>query len=297
MSMISPRRNVRRSFDLLSGYTYYLPDIKGVFILLVFLFAGALLGNAVTALFMMIPGAEGLGAYSMLISYPIMFIPAMIYASSRSRFNEAFEAGEGIPVDRSDFGRLGFWVLAIMAIIVTLSASFLTDPLLKILPPTPEWFDNLTEQMLVGTPLWATLLSVSVFAPLFEEWLCRGLVLRGLLTHTRPVWAMVISSLFFAIIHLNPWQALPAFILGMLFAYVYYKTGSLKLTMLMHCTNNTFAALVGQNETFREMDSYTEILTGWQYATLLAASLFILVVFILILKRNVPAASEEITGE
>lgn len=297
MSMMSPRRSTRRSFDLLSNYTYYLPDIKGVFILLVFLFAGALLGNAVTALFMMIPGAEGLGAYSMLISYPIMFIPAMIYASSRSRFNEAFEAGEGIPVDRSDFGRLGFWVLAIMAIIVTLSASFLTDPLLKILPPTPEWFDNLTEQMLVGTPLWATLLSVSVFAPIFEEWLCRGLVLRGLLAHTRPVWAMVISSLFFAIIHLNPWQALPAFILGMLFAYVYYKTGSLKLTMLMHCTNNTFAALVGQNETFREMDSYTEILAGWQYATLLAASLFILVVFILILKRNVPAASEEITGE
>lgn len=295
--MLSPRRKIRRSFDLMSDFEYYLPDIKGVFILLAFLFAGALLGNAVTFLFMMIPGTEGLGAYSMLISYPVMFIPAMIYASGRSRFNEAFGAGEGIPLDRSEFGRLGFWPLALMTVIVTLSASFLTDPLMKILPPTPEWFDRLTEQMLVGTPLWATLLSVSVFAPLFEEWLCRGIILRGLLTRMKPGWAMVISSLFFALIHMNPWQALPAFLLGMLFAYVYYKTGSLKLTMLMHCTNNTFAALIGQDETLRGMESYTELFPAWQYVTLLAASLFIIAVFIRILKRNVSAAHKEIPGD
>ena len=295
--MLSPRRKIRRSFDLMSDFEYYLPDIKGVFILLAFLFAGALLGNAVTFLFMMIPGTEGLGAYSMLISYPVMFIPAMIYASDRSRFNEAFEAGEGIPLDRSEFGRLGFWPLALMTVIVTLSASFLTDPLMKILPPTPEWFDRLTEQMLVGTPLWATLLSVSVFAPLFEEWLCRGIILRGLLTRMKPGWAMVISSLFFALIHMNPWQALPAFLLGMLFAYVYYKTGSLKLTMLMHCTNNTFAALIGQDETLRGMESYTELFPAWQYVTLLAASLFIIALFIRILKRNVSAAHKEIPGD
>ena len=140
--------------------------------------------------------------------------------------------------------------------------------------------------MLTGTPLWATLLSVSVFAPVFEEWLCRGLVLRGLLHRMKPGWAMVISSAFFAVIHMNPWQALPAFALGMLFAYVYYKTGSLKLTMLMHCTNNTFAALIGQNEKFREINSYSEIMELWQYVTLVAAGLFIIIVFILILRKN-----------
>ena len=289
MSMLTPKRKVKTSFASPANFDYYLPDMKGVLILLLFLLAGALLGNAVMYILLLIPGAEGLNAYSMLISYPVMFIPAIIYASARSRFNQVFEDGEHVPVDSSRFGRLGGAVLALMSVIVTLAAAFLTDPVMKIMPPTPQWFDDLTEQMLTGTPLWATLLSVSVFAPLFEEWLCRGMVLRGLLRHMKPLWAMVISSLFFALIHMNPWQAVPAFLLGMLFAYVYYRTGSLKLTMLMHCTNNTFAALIGQNETFRQMNSYTEILPLWQYLTLVAASLFLVILFIRIVRKNSPA--------
>ena len=162
------------------------------------------------------------------------------------------------------------------------------DPVSKLLPPTPEWFDRMTEQIMVGTPLWATLLSVSVFAPVLEEWLCRGMILRGLLTRMKPGWAMVISSLFFALIHLNPWQALPAFLLGMLFAYVYYRTGSLKLTMLMHCANNTLAALLGQNEAFREIDSYSEVLPLPLYIAAAVICAVIVAVFLLTLRKTVP---------
>ena len=263
MSLLSPKRKVRSSYNILSDFDYYLPDIKGMFILLALLLAGALLGNLVTALMTMLPGSGG----------------------TMNKYWD-FDAVSPVPVDGRNFGRLGFWVLVPMVMIATLATGFAVDPLSKLLPPTPEWFDRLNEQMLTGTPLWATLLSVSVFAPLFEEWLCRGLVLRGLLTRMKPVWAMVISSLFFALIHLNPWQALPAFILGMLFAYVYYRTGSLKLTMLMHCTNNTFAALLGQNDALREMSSYSEIMTVWQYVTLVAAGIFLTVLFLVILRRN-----------
>ena len=287
MSIISPKRKVRTSYNILSDFDYYLPDIKGMFILLALLLAGALLGNLVTALMTMLPGSGGtMNEYSMLVSYPVMFLPPLLYAVGKSKFNRDFDAVIPVPVDGRNFGRLGFWVLVPMVMIATLATGFAVDPLSKLLPPTPEWFDRLNEQMLTGTPLWATLLSVSVFAPLFEEWLCRGLVLRGLLTRMKPVWAMVISSLFFALIHLNPWQALPAFILGMLFAYVYYRTGSLKLTMLMHCTNNTFAALLGQNDALREMSSYSEIMTVWQYITLVAAGVFLTVLFLVILGKN-----------
>ena len=57
-------------------------------------------------------------------------------------------------------------VLIFTGIFSTIAAAFVVEPLTALLP---------------DMPLWATLLSVSVFAPLFEEWLCRGLVLRGLL--------------------------------------------------------------------------------------------------------------------
>lgn len=290
MALLSPKRKVKTSFNILSDFDFYLPDIKGMFILLALLLAGALLGNLVTMALAFMPGGESLaGEYSMLISYPVMFLPPLLYAAGRSKYLRDFDMAAPVPVDDRNFGKLGFWILVPMVMTVTLAAGFAIDPLAKLLPPTPEWFDKLNEQMLAGTPLWATLISVSVFAPLFEEWLCRGLILRGLLQKLKPIWAMAISSLFFAVIHLNPWQALPAFILGMIFACVYYRTGSLKLTMLMHCTNNTFAALMGQNEVFREMSSYSEIMSTWQYVTLVSASIFLVVLFLVILWKNTEA--------
>ena len=288
MNIISPKRKIRKSYALPVDFDYYLPDIKGVFILLLLLLAGALIGNFVVLALTCIPGSEGLDSYSMLISYPVMFIPALVYASAKSRYNQGFDMEQPVPVDRNNFGKAGFPALAVSVIIATFAAGFIVDPVSKLLPPTPEWFDRMTEQIMVGTPLWATLLSVSVFAPVLEEWLCRGMILRGLLTRMKPGWAMVISSLFFALIHLNPWQALPAFLLGMLFAYVYYRTGSLKLTMLMHCANNTLAALLGQNEAFREIDSYSEVLPLPLYIAAAAICAVIVAVFLLTLRKTVP---------
>ena len=81
----------------------------------------------------------------------------------------------------------------------------------------------------------------------------------------KPGWAIVLSALFFAIIHLNPWQAVPAFVLGCLFGYVYYKTGSLKLTMLMHCVNNTLATLLSRIPGMGEAESFMDVLSPWAY--------------------------------
>ncbi len=108
---------------------------------------------------------------------------------------------------------------------------------------------------------------MSVFAPILEEWLCRGVVLRGLLNYSRkgepgedgsrrgmnPALAIAISAIFFATIHGNLWQGISAFILGSFFGYVYYKTGSLKLTMLMHCVNNTVSVLSSKLPAFKDL--------------------------------------------
>ena len=129
-------------------------------------------------------------------------------------------------------------------------------------------------------------LCVSIFAPFFEEWLCRGMVLRGLLNFKRkgedgqrgirPAYAIILSSLFFGLIHLNPWQALPAFALGCLFGYVYYRTGSLKLTMLMHFTNNTFALIFSNLDTFKDAENFLDIMSAPAYIGIAAACIAML---------------------
>lgn len=283
------RKTRTRSYDLFSSYAWYVPGIGGAIGLILLLIAGSFIGSAVTALITIFTDAGTAGTYGMLVSYPVMFIPAMAYASYMSRRNELFDTGYAL--DSSNFGRLGGWKTAVMAAVATIAASVLMDPLNAAMPPMPEQLEKLFDSLISDSPIWVSLLSVSVLAPFFEEWLCRGMILRGLLQKINPVWAMVISALCFAVIHLNPWQALPAFVLGMLFAYVYYKTGSLKLTMLMHCANNTFAVITGQTDTLKDVDFLFQIMDRWQYIALLACCLVIIVLFVDILWKNIPMSS------
>ena len=261
------RHKGRGSYDLFSTYNHYVPGYGGMFMLLLMFLLGAFLGNLVIAGLTYI-SADFVTVYGTMISYPVMFIPAMSYASAQSRRNNMFETGYAL--DSNNFGSLGWAWMALIVSIATVATAYIADAFNTLLPDTPEWFEKLMKAMTNG-PLWVTLISVSIFAPLFEEWLCRGLVLRGLLQKTTPAAAISVSALFFAFLHMNPWQALPAFMLGLLFGYVYYKTGSLKLTMLMHCVNNTLAVIFSRTPSLADADSFREVLSPWAYAGIFIA--------------------------
>ena len=261
------RHQGRGSYDLFSNYAHYLPDTGGVILLFVMFLIGALLGNIIV-LCLGLVSAEFAAIYGVVISYPVMFIPPLLYASAQSHRNEYFDLGYAL--DSSNFGRMGGWKLGLIVSIATIAAAFMTDSLTKIMPEAPQWFEDAMSSIM-DAPTWLTLLSVSIFAPLFEEWLCRGLVLRGLLQKKSPAVAISLSALFFAILHMNPWQAVPAFILGLLFGYVYYRTGSLKLTMLMHCVNNTFAVIFSKIPKFEEAESFLDVMSPWAYACIFIA--------------------------
>lgn len=269
------------SYSLLSGYSHYLPGMGGMVMMLVMFFLGALLGN-VAVLCMQAVSETFAKSYGMLVSYPVMFIPPMLYASAKSRKNEIFD--EGYALDSRNFGKYSGAFMAFVASASTVALAFLIEPVNTLLPEMPEWMKATMEQMLEGGPLWVTILSVSVFAPLFEEWLCRGIILRGLLKHSSPAVAILASSLFFGILHLNPWQAIPAFCLGILFGYVYYKTGSLKLTMLMHCVNNTMSVIFSQIPAFKDAESFMDIMSWPAYAATGAACVIILACTAIIMK-------------
>lgn len=277
------------NYALLKGYDFYVPGWGGIFALIGLLLAGILIGSAVMLLLGVFMSKEAVDTYGLLITYPFQFIPAMIYCSLKSRSNAMFDSG--VAVNSAHFGQTGGWILAIVVVLATVSAAYMSDAITKWLPPMPYYLEDLLKGM-TGGPLWVSLLSVSVMAPFFEEWLCRGEVMRGLLQRVKPVWAIVISAAFFAIIHLNPWQAIPAFILGCLFGYVYYKTGSLLLTMLMHCANNTFSVILSRLDAFKDADTWFDVLSPMEYfAGFVAAGLII--AGLVVLLRRIPLERPE----
>ncbi|MBQ6243891.1 MAG: CPBP family intramembrane metalloprotease [Bacteroidales bacterium] len=272
------RRAKPRNYGFLEKFTYFVPDVREMFILLALLLAGAFLGGLVQFPFLAILGREAGMEYAMLASYPLMFIPPMLYASIKSRNNSFTKSG--LLLDNRHFSPLGGALCALLVILATLSAAFCSDAILAYMPEMPSWLEEALSSMTQGT-LWVNFLCVSIFAPFFEEWLCRGMILRGLLGNkVKPVWAIVISAVFFAFIHLNPWQAIPAFLLGCLFGYVYYKTGSLKLTMLMHFANNTFSLVMSNIDAFKDVESWMEVLPGMRYWIIFAAAILLLVLII-----------------
>ena len=84
-------------------------------------------------------------------------------------------------------------------------------------------------------------IAIVIAAPVFEELIFRGIILDGLLQKYRPIESIVLSSILFGIVHLNPWQFIGAFTLGMFSGWIYYKTKNLSLSILIHSVNNLVA--------------------------------------------------------
>lgn len=287
------RHQGRASYALFTNYSHYLPGFGGMTGLFLLFLLGSLLGSIISGVFVLMMGSsESVMQYSMLIAYPVSFIPPLLYASAKSRRNEFFD--KGYALDSNNFGTRGGFAMAIIVSVATLAAAFVCEPVSVMLPDMPETLKKSLELLMDG-PLWAALLSVSVFAPLFEEWLCRGLVLRGLMKHMNPTGAILVSAAFFAILHMNPWQAIPAFLLGILFGYVYYRTGSLKLTMLMHCVNNTFSLLLSKVPGLEDIESFMDILSPWAYAGIYVACILMLASAVILI-TGIPVKDTKMGG-
>ena len=259
-----------------------------MFALFLMFLLGAVLGNIVALPLAAILPAESATDWITFITYPIMFLPPMLYARSKSKAASVFH--NGLAVDSTNFGRLGGVKMAFIVSGMTIATAFAAEPISSLLPEMPEWFEQIMSG-LTGGNFILSFICVSIFAPLFEEWLCRGVVLRGLLTTMRPASAIAVSAAFFAVLHMNPWQALPAFLLGVVFGYVYYKTGSLKLTMLMHFVNNTMALVMSRIPSLQDAETFADVMSPWAYACVIAACVIFLAAAFITL-RAIPMSSE-----
>lgn len=104
---------------------------------------------------------------------------------------------------------------------------------------TIEAFEMMLDYKVAG------FITVCILAPILEEILFRGILLRGMLHQgINPAIAIVLSSFLFGMAHMNPWQFIGAGILGAIFAYVYYRTKSLWICIFLHSLNNTISFIL-----------------------------------------------------
>ncbi len=148
---------------------------------------------------------------------------------------------EAFPLRPVRASLLGAITLTILGTTIVMSEA---DNLLRSLLPPPRWLEELFEQLLFGERgLWASLVLVALVAPLSEELLFRGVVLRGFLARYPARRAIVLSALLFGATHFNPWQFPSATVFGLLAAWWYLRTGSLVPCLFGHALNNAVPTL------------------------------------------------------
>lgn len=118
--------------------------------------------------------------------------------------------------------------------------------------PLPEWLKEAEREMELHP--YSSIFSMGIVAPIFEEFLMRGIILVGLLNKYNPRKAIIVSALIFGMSHFNIVQSVNTTLIGLVLGIIYYKTNSLILCIAAHMTNNIFAMIM---EGAREYMGYT----------------------------------------
>lgn len=107
-------------------------------------------------------------------------------------------------------------------------------------------------------------------------------ITKALLQQYNPTKAILISALLFGVFHINPAQILPAFLIGILLAWTYYKTGSLIPCILMHILNNSLSVCLSIK--YPEAENMDDLISGTPYLVILSGALLLLIGSILTMR-------------
>ncbi len=129
-----------------------------------------------------------------------------------------------------------FWI-SIPLIILAMYAMNMLNSAFHLPNINEEAFTKIAEST-------AGFLAIALFGPIMEEIVFRRIIIDDCIRRTGKKWAAIlISATLFGLIHMNPAQMVFAFLIGLLFGWVYVRTGSMLPGIIGHIINNTVAVL------------------------------------------------------
>ena len=131
-------------------------------------------------------------------------------------------------------------------------------------PMTEIWaeiFQNIYQANII-----LSFVGIVVIPPLIEEILFRGIILKGFLKIYSPALAISLSSLLFALIHINIWQMITAFIAGIFLGWVYYRSKSLFLVIFSHVVFNAIAVFGNRYVSIQDITGQIENQSLWLFS-------------------------------
>ena len=128
--------------------------------------------------------------------------------------------------------------------ILALSGGILGAIGMSVLTDSVEMPDSMQQASLaLSHNVWG-LLAIVIVGPVTEELLFREAIAGEMLRRGAGPWvAILTSALAFSIVHFNFAQGIYALPLGILLGIIYFKTGNIVLSSLLHIINNSIVVL------------------------------------------------------
>ena len=236
------RRNELSSFVRLHepGVPPPWPGSVGAAVLL----RGGAIGAMITAMFLLYAPSDNVSLQALAI--PLSNVPLLLLAYHYlfRPSGMTFDAGFGLEIGWARVGRLATAVLAVVA--AGLWGGWIMDRASESLHLTSHWAEWFDADLVWATPSMTaiSLVEYVVFAPLFEELAFRGLLFAILRRRFSFLPAALISAGIFGIAHgYGVVGLLSVCWSGVLWAWIYEKTGSLLPGILAHAINNLLVCL------------------------------------------------------
>jgi membrane protease YdiL (CAAX protease family) len=119
------------------------------------------------------------------------------------------------------------------------------DRLIQIVIPLPQWFMEQLKFMQAETLSdWILLfLGVVALASISEELIFRGFLQVTLERKGDITRAVILSSISWTLIHVNPYWAIQIFVMGIIIGFMAWRTNSIFPPIIVHAVNNFMSLL------------------------------------------------------
>ncbi len=183
------------------------------------------------------------------VGYIGMTIPPLfIYRRQINNIKEAVEPIGGwvqwrfLPIKEAFAGAFQGWLIITPFVL-------LTSLVMNFFVGDPGGSNPLLEMVLMSKSVWALAIiffTTSIIAPLFEEFLFRGVLLPVLVDKQGKYLGVIFSAFIFALAHLSVGELPPLFVLGIGLGLLRLSSGRLFPCIIMHSLWNgvTFASLL-----------------------------------------------------
>lgn len=231
-----------------------LPEPVEALVLILMTFGGIILSTIIIGVVMIDQGQTDQIEDKVFIYFvlgKILFLLVPVYYS----FKKGYDLKKLFRIKRTSLHNI------VITIVLGLCLFIITDELERLINsfvPLPEYLkQSLTSLKNISLPYWIVFFIANVvFIPLSEEGLFRGFLQVTLESKGDPTRAVVLTSISWALIYVNPYWAIPIFISGIFIGFVAWRTQSIWPAVILHAMQNLIALLLIKSDLSEDFEWY-----------------------------------------